>query len=263
MATVNEILEFVESLAPQYMKEDWDNVGLLCGRREREVSKILVALDPFYHVCREAVETGADLLLTHHPLIFAPMKAITGDTEPGECAMLLIENGISAINAHTNLDLAPEGVNQVLAQTLGLSDIEVLNPEGENGDGQPYGLLHAGNVEQMPLEDFLARVKEALGTPALRYTDGGRPVSRVAVGGGACGGGLYEAVEAGCDTFVTSDVKYNQFWDAQYRGLNLIDAGHFYTENPVCFALAEKLRAAFPDIAVEISRKHEDCMKFC
>ena len=262
MATVNEILEFVESLAPAYMKEEWDNVGLLCGRREGEVNKILVALDPFYHVCQEAVEMGADLLVTHHPLIFSPMKAINDDTEPGACAMLLIENGVAAINAHTNLDLAPGGVNDVLAQALGLSDIEVLNPVGEDGEGSPYGLLHVGNVEQMPLEDFLARVKEALGTPTLRYTDGGSPVCRVAVGGGSCGSELYEAVEAGCDTFVTADVKYNQFWDAQYRGLSIIDAGHFYTENPVCAVLADKIRAAFPSVEVTISQSHRDCIRF-
>lgn len=262
MATVNDILNFVESLAPQYMKEDWDNVGLLCGRRDKEVKKVLIALDPFLHVCREAAEVGADLLLTHHPLIFSPLKAVTEDTEPGSCALALIEHGIAAINAHTNLDLAPEGVNQVLAETLGLTRIEVLNPAGQDAQGRPYGLLHAGQVEPMPLDAFLPRVKEALGTPVLRYADGGRPVRYVAVGGGACGGGLYEAAEAGCDTFVTSDIKYNQFWDAKYLGLTLIDAGHFYTENPVCVLLAEKLKEAFPDLTVELSRKHGDCMKF-
>lgn len=261
MATVADILNFIESIAPPYMQEEWDNVGLLCGRRDREVKKILIALDPFYHVCEEAVEVGADLLLTHHPLIFRPMAAVNEDTEPGACALLLIENGISAVNAHTNLDLAPEGVNQVLAEALGLRDIEVLNPVGEDSEGRPFGLLRAGNVEEMPLTDFLARVKHALGTPVLRHTDCGN-VRRVAVGGGACAGEFREAIQAGCDTFVTADVKYNQFWDAQYAGLNLIDAGHFYTENPVCALLADKIRTAFPEIQVEISRNHADCMKF-
>lgn len=262
MATVNDIYDFLQSLAPEYMKEEWDNVGLLCGRRDREVGKILIALDPFCHVCQEAVETGADLLVTHHPLIFDPLRAVNTDTEVGESVLLLAENGIAAINAHTNLDLAPGGVNDVLAETLGLGEIEVVNPVGEREDGEPYGLLRAGWVEEMPLEEFLASVKESLGTPVLRFADGGKNVSRVCVGGGSCGGALYEAVEAGCDTFVTADVKYNQFWDAQRLGLNLIDAGHFYTENPVCFYLADKLRQAFPEIQVEISKNHADCMKF-
>lgn len=262
MATVNDILQFIESIAPPYMKEDWDNVGLLCGRRDKEVRKILIALDPFYHVCKEAAETGADLLLTHHPLIFSPMKAINEDTEPGACALLLIENGISAINAHTNLDLAPGGVNDVLAKTLGLSNPLVISPDGTDTMGHPYGLLRGGIVEEQTLAEFLSSVKQRLGCQGLRYVDGGKPVRRVCVGGGSCASEMEVAVAHGYDTFVTADVKYNQFWDARYRGLNLIDAGHFYTENPVCFVLAEKIKAAFPEISVKISQNHADCMKF-
>lgn len=261
MATVNDILHFIETLAPRYMKEDWDNVGLNCGHGNREVRRILVALDPFAHVCREAKEIGADLLVTHHALIWKPGFLTDSDAQ-GRNTLFLIENGIAHINAHTNLDLAPSGVNDVLARTLGLRDVEVLNPEGTDKNGAPYGLLRMGNVEQMPLAAFLAIVKENLECQGLRYTDGGRPVRRVCVGGGSCGGGLYEAAAAGCDTFVTADIKYNQFWDAQELGLNLIDAGHFHTENPVVAVLAEKISAAFPEIQVEISKKHADCMKF-
>ena len=98
--------------------------------------------------------------------------------------------------------------------------------------------------------------------PSLRYVDGGKAVRKVAVGGGSCAGALVEAFHAGCDTFVTADVKYNQFWDAQDLGMNLIDAGHFYTENPVVAVLAQKIREAFPEIQVNISKSHADCMKF-
>ena len=105
-------------------------------------------------------------------------------------------------------------------------------------------------------------MKDTLACPGLRYVSGGKPVSKVAVGGGSCAGGMHEALDAGCDTFVTADVKYNQFWDAQELGLNLIDAGHFYTENPVCSVLAEKIQAAFPQIQVQISKNHADCMNF-
>ena len=255
MATVADILKFVETVAPPYMKEDWDNVGLNCGHMDRPVTKILVALDPFPHVCREAKEIGADLLVTHHALIWKP-GFITDANAQGRNTLFLIENGIAHINAHTNLDQAPGGVNDVLAAKLGLENVEIVNPQ--NG----IGLMRCGDVAAQPLENFLATVKEQLDCDGLRYVDGGKPVRKVAVGGGSCAGGMWEVLAAGCDTFVTADIKYNQFWDAQDLGINLIDAGHFHTENPVVAVLADKIAAAFPEIQVEISKTHTDCMKY-
>ena len=115
---------------------------------------------------------------------------------------------------------------------------------------------------EQPLVDFLSNVKTNLKCDGLRYVDGGKPVRKVAVGGGSCGDCLQEAQAAGCDTFVTSDVKYNQFRTAFEQGLNLIDAGHFHTENPTMPILAAKLQAAFPDVTVKLSEKHWECMKF-
>ena len=262
MTTVAEILKFVETLAPRAMKMDWDNVGLLCGSKANPVTKVLIALDPFEDVCREAAAWGAELIVTHHPLIFQAMKSITDDTSIGRGIMLLCKSGISAINAHTNLDCAPGGVNDVLAQTLGLKDIHVIAPKGVDGNGNEWGLLRCGEVNEQSLEAFLRSVKGALGCKGLRYVDGGKPVHKVAVGGGSCAGGMLDALDGGCDTFVTADIKYNQFWDAQDLGLNLIDAGHFHTENPVVAVLAEKIAAAFPEVEVKISENHHDCMKF-
>ena len=262
MTTVGDILSYLETLAPRSMKMDWDNVGLLCGGKNRPVTKVLVALDPFEGVCKEAAQWGAELILTHHPLIFSPLKSVTDETSIGRAVQLLCSAGISAINAHTNLDCAPGGVNDCLAQTLGLSDVQVIAPSGVDELGRPWGLLRQGVVEIQPLSDFLPHVKEALHCDGLRYVNGGKPVHRVAVGGGACASELMDAVHAGCDTFVTADVKYNQFWDAHDLGLNLIDAGHFATENPVVSLLAAKIAAAFPDITVKISETHRDCMKF-
>jgi len=263
MATVNDILNFVEKLAPRYMKCDWDNVGLLCGRKDREVKKILVALDPFRSVIEEAIETGADCLVTHHPLIFRePLMAVNEDSETGRCVLTLMEHGIAAINAHTNYDVAPEGINRILAETLGLENITVLNPEGVDDQGRPYGLLHGGNVAEQPLNTFLTHVKQQLHCEGLRYVDSGKPVRKVAVGGGSCADEMEEAIAGGCDTFVTSDVKYNQFRTAFELGLNLIDAGHFHTENPAMPVLAAKIQAAFPETDVVFSEKHTDCMKF-
>ena len=262
MTTVNDILQYMETIAPRSMKMDWDNVGLLCGSRATAVTKVLVALDPFEQVCQEAADWGAELIITHHPIIFQAMKSITDDNSIGRGIMNLIRNNISAINAHTNLDQAPGGVNDVLAQTLGLKNVQVIDACGVDEEGRQWGLLRCGETQTRTLSDFLAVVKETLHCDGLRYVSGDKPVCKVAVGGGACAGELRAAVKAGCDTFVTSDVKYNQFWDARELGINLIDAGHFHTENPVVAVLAEKLQAAFPNLEVKISEKHNDCMKF-
>lgn len=261
MATVNDILRFIESLAPTYMKEDWDRVGLNCGHSDKEVKRILVALDPFTEVCQEAKSVGADLLVTHHALIWSP-GFITDYTEQGRNILYLIENNIACINAHTNLDCAPGGVNDILAEKLGLQNVEVIAPKGTDEKGHAWGLLRKGAANEQSLQDFLFIVKTSLGCEGLRYADSGKPVKNVAVGGGACAGEMRQAVDAGCDTFVTADVKYNQFWDAKALGINLIDAGHFHTENPVCRYLTEKLREAFPGITVTMSAVHSDCAKF-
>ena len=262
MVTVGDILNYINTLAPASMKMDWDNVGLLCGSRNTPVTKVLVALDPFETVCQEAFDEGAQLILTHHPLIFRAPNAVTDDTALGRSILFLAKHGISAINAHTNLDCAPGGVNDVLAHTLELEDIRVIAPDGVNEDGIPYGLLRCGTIQEQSMEEFLEHVKTRLGSAGLRYVNSKKPVRQVAVGGGSCAGAMLDALRAGCDTFVTSDIKYNQFWDAQDLGLNLIDAGHYHTENPVVAVLADKLQMRFPEIEVKISETHQDCMKF-
>ncbi len=261
MTTVKDILDCIQSLAPAYMKESWDKVGLNCGHMDAPVTKVLIALDPFAAVCKEAKEAGAQLLVTHHALIWQP-GFVTDETAWGRNTLYLIENGIAHINAHTNLDCAPGGVNDTLAQTLGLTNIEVISPAGTDEEGREYGLLRQGEVSEQSLACFMATVKEKLGCPGLRYSDCGKPVSKVAVGGGACAGFIQQAVSAGCDTFVTADVRYNQFWDAQDLGINLIDAGHFHTENPVCQVLANAISEEFPEITVIISKNHADTMNY-
>lgn len=263
MTTVGDILNYIETFAPPYMKGgDWDNIGLLCGSKSQPVTKILMALDPFEGVCREAVDIGAELIVTHHPLIFHPVKAVTDETSVGRSVLTLCRAGICAINAHTNLDCTPGGVNDVLAHALGLEDIQVIAPVGTNQEGIPYGLLRSGTVAEQSMDTFLSHVKSALGCQGMRYVNSGKPVKKVAVGGGSCGDTLPDAFAAGCDTFVTADIRYNQFWDAHDLGMNLIDAGHFATENPAVAVLAEKIAAQFPEIEVKISKSHVDCMKF-
>lgn len=261
MTTVGDVLHFIESIAPPYMKESWDRVGLNCGHTDASVTKILVALDPFKEACMEAKEFGAELLVTHHALIWE-QGFITDQTEQGRNTLFLIENRIAHINAHTNLDCAPGGVNDVLAKALGLSDITIPYPVGTNENGDAYGLLRMGKVSPQELECFLQTVKQALDCPGLKYISAGKPVENVCVGGGGCGGELKAAAKAGCDTFITSDLRYNMYRDAYDLGVNLIDAGHYYTENPVCPVLVEKLQNRFPHIQVKLSENHKDFGKF-
>lgn len=258
--TVREIYEYVKTLAPEYMAMEWDHVGLLCGRMEREVTKVLVALDPFAHVCQEAKDLGCELLVTHHPAIWK-LDAVNDLSENGRNLLFLIENGISAVNAHTNLDCAPDGVNDQLAKVLGLTNVEVIDPTGTDENGRPYGLLRGGDVAPIAPDDFVRHVKTALKCEGVRYTTGGE-IRRVAVGGGSCADALYRVHALGYDCLVTADCKYNAFADAKALGMTLIDAGHFQTENPVCAYVAEKLREKFPEIEVIESKNHADCIKF-
>lgn len=233
----------------------WDNVGLLVGDGGAEVHKVLVALDVTEAVAAEAVAMGADLIVAHHPLMNCAWHKVqhvtTGDAQ-GRTITTLLKNGVSAICMHTNLDAAEGGVNDCLAQKLGLSGTIPLNE-------QKIGRIGTLSCE-IPLEQFLHDVVKSLGCRGLRYRDGGRPVHRVAVGGGACGEYIPQALAQGCDTFVTSDLRYNDFLDT--RGLNLIDAGHFPTEDVVCPEVVRRLQKAFPAICVSKSAVHRDAVQY-
>lgn len=258
MPKVNEIRTALFEAAPEYMKMEWDNVGLMCGHAAQEVTRVLVALDASYRVLNEAQAAHCELVVCHHPLIFGGTKTVTDETPVGRSLLFAIENGISVLSFHTNLDCAPEGVNDVLARSLGLSEVTVMEPAGTDEQGRAYGLVRTGTVPETDVRSFAAQVKQALGCEGLRYADGGRPVHRVAVGGGSCGGAIGDVLAHGCDTLVTADLKYHEFADAPYLGINLIDAGHFQTENPVCARLEALLRGAFPELTVLRSQNHRD-----
>ncbi len=258
MPAVNEILNYLFAVAPERYKMEWDNVGLMCGHSDRAVTKVLVALDATLEVAEEAKACGCELVVTHHPLIYGGTNTVSDTTVTGKRLLAYLENGLAVISMHTNLDCAPGGVNDVLAERLGLKDIRVM----PNISDAPH-LIRYGEVGEQTLAEFLPFVKQRLACEGVRYLDGGNPVRRVAVGGGSCGDLLTPVRDAlGCDTFVTADVKYHQFADAREMGLTLIDAGHFETENPVCACLVTKLRAAFPEIEVIPSALHADCTKF-
>ena len=257
MTTVRQVEQALYEWAPRQLAASWDNVGHLVGDPGRGVHRVLVSLEITERVVREAVAGGFDLIVSHHPVMnctWHPVQTLRPDDRQGRILMELVTHDISAICMHTNLDAAEGGVNDILAQKLGLRDLKPLTDEK---------IGRVGTLKcEIPLVEFTHSVIELLRCNGLRYVDAGRPVHRVAVGGGACGCYIPQAVAAGCDTFVTSDLKYNDFLDTE--GLNLIDAGHFPTENVVCPALRDRLAEAFPAVDVLCSTSHSrEIIQYC
>jgi dinuclear metal center YbgI/SA1388 family protein len=256
MATVGEITAYLEQLAPMDLKLGFDNAGLLAGTPDRQVSKVLVALDITGAVIDEAEIFGAELIVSHHPLFLEGLKSIVDTDVTGRLVIGLLTHGMSAVCMHTNLDAAPGGVNDVLAEKLGASVTGLLNPEDR-----------VGRIAELPetaeFEAFLKKTCRVLSSAGLRYHDAGRPVRRIGVCGGSGGQDLEAAFRAGCDTFVTADVKYHQFLLARALVINLIDADHFCTENVIVPVLAEKLSERFKgEIQVRVSLVHGQTARF-
>lgn len=260
--TVKQVFDFLQEKAPFDLQLDFDNAGFLVGRSSQPVSRILLALDITTPVIEEAKACGAQLVVSHHPVIWGGAKSVTDQTVMGQKILALAEYRIAAICAHTNLDAVAGGVNDALAVRLGLSEIGQLHQDGLDGEGRAYGIGRTGFVSEQSLYDFAQKVKERLGSHGVRLVDGGKPVHKVAVGGGACASMLPDVIAMGCDTFVTSDVKYDGFLDAKALGINLIDAGHFPTENVVCPVLKDWLTQRFPQVQVGISQRHQEVFSY-
>lgn len=258
MASIKEVFQKIDSWAPFETQMSFDNAGLLVGHTDCTVTGIMVALDVTTGVVEEAIQQGANLIVAHHPVIFDPVRRLTDDHPTGRLLLHMAEQGIGAICAHTNLDAAAGGVNDCLAQALSLEGIDFLSKDGEDREGRTYGIGRVGAAHRAGLSaaDYAAFVKECLHAASVRFVDAGHPVTRVAVGGGSCGSMLPEVLAAGCDTFVTADVKYNIFLEARDLGINLMDAGHYATETVVCPALIEFLTKSFPNTPVYLSKSH-------
>lgn len=250
MTKVADVVRAMKTLAPIELAEEWDNVGLLIGNSEKEVHKILIMLDFDQQGLDEALEVGADMIITHHPVI---MSGISSITDP--LLLSVIENKISICSMHTNLDSADEGVNQVLAETIGLSDIEPIDFDGVFG--------RIGYVDECTLSEFIQSIKLALDIEHVRYVGSKRNmVSKVAVLGGAGADFIPNAKIAGCDVYITADLKYHQAQMAEKMGINVIDAGHFETENPVIYKIARYLRSNFQDVEVITSLRNKSYIKY-
>ncbi len=241
MTTVADVYRYIDSFAPFDAAEGWDNVGVLLGDRGAAVTGIVCALDLTADILNEAAALGANLVVTHHPVIFDPIKKLESTSVVYKAARL----GVHVISAHTSLDVAPEGVNQALAETLQLRDPA---PLCEDGLGR-IGLLPFA----MTARQLAGYVKERLHCKGLRFYEGPGLISCVALCGGA-GGSLLDAAKAqGAQALVTADVKHNVFLDAKNCNMTLIDGGHFATENVIIPRLAEGLHRQFPQLPVTIA----------
>lgn len=234
---VADIIKIMEEIAPPAMAEDWDNVGLMLGRRCKAVKKLLLALDITDEVVQQAITQKADMIITHHPLIFRGLKRVTDNEWQQELLLTLAEKGIAVYSAHTNLDCVSSGVNDVLAKKLHLDSVDVL--DNDNGLGR------IGIIPACPLQEFAAMVKKVLRADYVAVGDAGKQVHKVAVCGGAGSDLISLALLCGADTLVTGDIKYHEAQQAVFSGLNVIDAGHQPTELPVMDDLADRLSQRF------------------
>ena len=251
LATVNDLVELLEELMPSNLAEDWDNVGLMLGRKGKTVKRILLALDLSKEVVEQAVAQKIDLIITHHPAIFKKLKRVVDNDWQQDLLLTLAENGIAVYSAHTNLDCVSTGVNDVLAKLLKLEDTEILDDSN--------GLGRIGVVEETSLVEYAQVVKTALKADYVVVGDAGKQVHKVAVCGGAGSDLIDLALAKGADTLVTGDVKYHSAQQAVFSGLNIIDAGHQPTELPVLDKLADRLSMRLVerdmDVVVNVARE--------
>lgn len=242
---IKEVYDFLNTVAPYDTQCAWDNSGLMTGSLDGEAESIMLCLDCTNDVIEQAVANNCKLIVCHHPLIFHPVKSVDSDTPLYNA----IKNGITVISAHTNLDMAEGGVNDVLCEKLGLKNIQKLFAEG-------VPLMRTGDAEFKSATEFASFVSKTLGEPVHCY-DASKKVRKVAVCGGAGGEHVADALNVGCDTFITGEAKHHEFLDAARLGINFIVAGHFSTEKPVFESLCDKLLRAFPKHPICIA--YEEC----
>lgn len=239
---VKDILSLLEEAAPARLAEKWDNVGLQVGSLKTEVTKIMFSLDPCIEAVNQASGSGAEVLITHHPLIFSPLKCVSVDSFPGEVVSLALEKGITLISAHTNLDRARYGINDALSTILELRDPVVLE-EYDGGEGE--GIGRVGRLEEtLTLADFARYVGQRLACESLGIIGSAdASINRIAVVGGSGGSYVGRASSMGADCLVTGDVGYHHALEAWRDRISVIDAGHFHTEKAALRVVALRFQA--------------------
>lgn len=246
---LKDILDVLEKLAPSSMAEDWDNPGLQVGDLTQEIEKIFISLDPTLEALREASERKAQLLLTHHPLIFRSLFHLDQKINPGDVIFKAFETGISILSAHTNLDVAVGGINDMLALLFDLQNIRVLQGRDDLRSAGA-GLGRIGELtEPLGLSEMAGRVKKVLGVEAVRVVGhGDLKIRTVAVVGGSGGGMVSVAEKAGAQLLITGDIGHHAALEALNLGLALIDGGHFHSEKAALKLFADRIKAVLKEL---------------
>lgn len=258
MPTVAEIAELLESLAPTALAADWDNVGLLIGRRRHAVERVMTCLTVTPETVEEAVQGRAGLIVSHHPFPFRSFKRVTDETPAGQMLLQLIAAGCAVYSPHTAFDSAADGINRMLAEGLGLEDIQPLEL-AVTGDALA-GTGRSGQLaEPVTLAEFVERAKRFLRLDSLQVVGSQQQlVERVGIGCGSGGELLELAVRQGCDTFVTGEMRFHDCLSAQAQGVALVVAGHYATERFAVERLAETLADRLPGVTVWASTAERD-----
>ena len=268
MPDLSTICDFLGRLAPLELAESWDNVGLLVGDPQRPVARAMTCLTITPASADEAVAERADLVVTHHPLPFQPLVRLTTETTPGRLLLKLIGAGVAVYSAHTAFDSAEAGINQRLAEGIGLTGIGPLVPFlAEGSDSPTPGSLGSGRVGNLAdaatLADVAQRLKSFLGLDGVRAVGSpDRPVARVAVACGSAGQFVTAARDADCEALVTGETSFHTCLEAEALGVALLLAGHYASERFAQEYLAAALAEAFPDVTVWASRRECDPLRW-
>lgn len=260
MIKVNNIINEMELLAPTYLKEDFDNVGLMVGDKNKEVKKVLLALDCTLKVIEEAKKENVDLIITHHPLIFKRPSSITTDTLQGKKIIELIKNDISLYSSHTNLDSVENGLNDTIVSILGFDNSKILE-KNKRDDKAGLGRIVSLN-ESIQLEDLISKIKKSLNINNLRVVKGKDKVNKIAIINGSGQDFIGKAVALGADCIITGDTTYHFASDYKEMKISILDVGHFASEQITFFNVMENLKEKFKDVEFITSTVEEDPFSF-
>ena len=232
--TINELNKYMNERIPKTLSCSWDNDGLMCcPDGNREVRKALFCMDVTPNSIDYAIEHGYDVIISHHPLIFKGVKTVSGDVGIPSRIIKLIKNDISVMSFHTRFDAVDGGVNDALAEIFELYDVEKVVCDD-------IELMRIGTLKiEMSIEKFVELVKEKLGCEHLNYASNTGTVKRLALVGGSGGSYIHTAARAGADTYLSGEIGYHNLTDCKDAGINLIEAGHYFTENPTLKNLAK------------------------
>ena len=260
MIKVNNIIKEMELLAPTYLKEDFDNVGLMVGDKNKEVKKVLLALDCTLKVIEEAKKENVELIITHHPLIFKRPSSITTDTLQGKKIIELIKNDISLYSSHTNLDSVENGLNDTIVSILGFDNFEILE-KNKRDDKAGLGRIVSLN-ESIQLEDLISKIKKSLNINNLRVVKGKDKVNKIAIINGSGQDFIGKAVALGADCIITGDTTYHFASDYKEMEISILDVGHFASEQITFFNVMENLKEKFKYVEFITSTVEEDPFSF-